>query len=116
MFRKYLVNIHKFYNHFYAGEMDSPIMPPLIFGVTLTSFLAAIDIAFNNRHWIEWLTSSHKIMITAPGFTVMFVTYMWYRSRLPSSSELMNKKGMWLGIILSMIAILSALIASGINP
>lgn len=112
MFRNYLINIHRFYNYFYKGEMDSPIMPAIVFSLTLTSVAGSMDIVFNNRDIINRLEDIHRLMIGLPNVVIMLVVYFWYRLNLPTKKELNINNGMWFGVILCILSVLCFLATS----
>ena len=108
----YLVNIHRFYFHFYRGSFDAPIMPCIIAGLTLSCFLGIIDLTLNSGGYIMKLKEFHKFAITIPVYLFTLVFYIYYSHRLPSQKELSKKKGKWFGVILSIVGIIGFLIAS----
>jgi len=110
--RNYLINIHRFYHHFYRDSFDGPIMPCIIAGLTLNCILFTIDLLFNEGNCIKILQDVHKFAITVPGYIFVLAFYLFYKDRLPSKMELNRKDGMWFGIILSAISIMGNLLAS----
>lgn len=112
MLRNYLISLHRFYYRFYRGSMDSPIMPAIAFTLMLTSILGSIDMVFNNSIYINWLKSIHELMVILPGFLVILIVYIWYRSNLPSDRELAKTKGMWAAVISCILSVIIFLISS----
>lgn len=114
--RKYLVNIHRFYFHFYKDSFDAPIMPCIIAGVTLSCFLGMIDLVFNHGGYITELKEFHRFAVTIPGYFFIFILYIYYRGRLPDQKELSKGEGKWLGVILSILSIVGLTVVSIVYP
>lgn len=112
MLRKYLINIHKFYYHFYKDSMNYAIMPVIVLSLTITSFLASYDIVFNESGWINSLKSIHRLMVTVPTYLLILTLYIYYKFNLPKSLELANRDGMWNGIIICVISVIAFLTSS----
>ena len=112
MLRSYLINVHKFFFHYHGDDESSAIMPAIIFGLSFSCLIGSYDILFNNRSGINWLIDMHRLAVTVPGYLIIFFIYLWYRTHLPSRTELLNKKGMWSSILLSLIPVLICLLLS----
>jgi len=116
MLRRYLVDIHKFYYHFYNGSMNYAIMPVIVLSLTIISFMASVDILFNESAWIKSLKSIHRLAVVIPLYLVITLLYLFYRRKIPTDLELKDKRRMWNGIVVCVISVLLFLISSITDP
>jgi len=90
--------------------MNYAIMPVIVLSVTITNFLASYDIVFNESSWINWLKSSHRLMVAAPTYSLILILYLYYKISLPKNLELKNRDGIW--IIICIVSVITFLIVS----
>jgi hypothetical protein len=90
-------------------------MPCMVAASTLSCFLMTADFILNNHIFFDYLKSIHEYAVAIPFLLSMFIFYLYYKDRLPNQEELSSKNGMWLGIIVSIFSMITALVASCIS-
>lgn len=112
MIRKYLLNIHKFYHHHYEGEMDSPIMPSLVFSLTLTCILGILELLIFHGKYTTDVFLVNKYILLFPLFIILFFIFFWYKKRLPTKQELESENERYIGVSICFLLLILFLIVT----
>jgi len=92
--------------------MNYAIMPAIVAGVTISSIIAGLDMSINNGILLEKIIGVHKLAVVAIMYLIVSTIYLYYRSRLPSESELRKTDGKWLGVFVCIVSVVFAMITS----
>lgn len=112
MFRKYLVNIHKFYAQSHGGSINFAVMPAIVAALTISAFFAGFDMFFNEGEILSSLKNRGRFTILIPMYSLVLIIYFYYKKNLPNNIELRNPEGKWQGVILCVISLIFALLGS----